>query len=304
MGKSQLKQIWGFLAAILFFSLILFFQSCAPIQNKKTTINSDEQINLFEESCVESSVSTAGIVQGQKVFSQDPESAKAVLLIIEFKNGDQKMCSSTLIAQNVLLTAGHCLDGARKIMAVFHADITCASGYRKASHAVMVKAAQLHPEYERHHHIKNEADENPDLALLLLAKPAPARFKPFKILDQFSELNSSLELYGYGVTGTFKEDSLTLRKAVITPSQAFVAEKNLIIDQQQKAGICQGDSGGAGYLKDANNIARVATINSIVFSKDNSEDLCDRNAGLVVVGHYKSWIHQVLNSWNIAAEID
>lgn len=292
---------WGTLSLLI---AVVMISGCAE---KKSTIAAhptESGFDYFSQEC--NPGHRAGIVGGQAVKAYDTDSNRSVLLIWEDSKGEQHLCSSTLIADQTLLTAAHCVNEAVKMQAVFYTDVTCDSGYQRSQHSINADKMIFHPDYKTDISNLGVFDENVDLALVHLERKAPERYPIFKIANSPETLTSDVYLYGYGVTGTFEKDPMMLRKTVIKRVDAkgepniLFSNKALFFDQQAGTGVCSGDSGGAGLMNDNGELV-VASVNSEVFNnnpEDGSTDLCKRYSKSIVVHHYiDSWILPTMAQW-------
>lgn len=147
------------------------------------------------------------------------------------------LCTGTLIAPRVVLTAAHCLDvfgpeGQYEVL--FGASLQDA-----AARFVVVIGAELHPEYDAATH------EN-DLALLRLAQPAPVTpvALPARALTS-ADVGLPARAVGFGVTHDAAapagiKRTGTLRVSAVT-DRAFRATGDPSM-------TCTGDSGGPVFL--------------------------------------------------------
>lgn len=307
MKTSNKQSGWGTFSLLI---MIVMISACA--EQKKTAQATDsilptvQEFDYFSQEC--NAGERAGIVNGQVVKQADPDANRSVLLIWEDKTGKQHLCSSSLIDNQTLLTAAHCVNEAVKMQAVFYTDVTCGSGYRRTQHAIKVDKTTFHPDYKSVSKETTVLDENPDLALVHLSKKAPANFPIYRISTSPESLTSELFIYGYGITGTFNHDSMLLRKGTVIrkdadgEDNAFFINKGLFFGQKNSPGLCSGDSGGA-VLMDDNGELVIASVNSEVFTEagDDTGDLCNNGAKTVVVYHYlESWIVPTMAQWGQA----
>lgn len=300
MKSSSKQKGWGTLNLLL---MVVMISACAEKKNPARAPESrfgqnSSESDYFSIECHPGQRS--GIVGGQAVRASDADSNRSILLIWEDANGQQSLCSATLIADQTLLTAAHCVNEAVKMQAVFYSDVSCESGYRRSQHSIAVDQMTAHPDYNTDIQSLNVLDENIDLALVHLAEKAPERFQIFRISKNPEDLTSNVFLYGFGATGTSKSDTMLLRKTVVERANIFFTNKALFFDQEDKTGVCSGDSGGAGLMEENGELV-IASVNSEVFNgdiTDSSTDLCNRNAKSIVVHHYlESWVIPTLAQW-------
>lgn len=293
MGTSKLHKGWGtFKLNISMYVFLGMVSSCA--ENKTSVRELEPTFDFFTEECVPAS----SIVGGEFVRPADLDSRNSVLLIWKDQKGGQGLCSSTLISERTLLTAAHCVNEAVQIQAVFYTDTSCRNGYRRSQHAIVAQEFKSHPEYVSDIKKLKFIDENPDVALVHLSKPAPAYYPIFRIHNSPETLTSDIFLYGYGVTSALTQDSMLLRKTTVLRQNIFFTNKAVFFDQENRTGVCRGDSGGAG-LMDENGELVVASVNSEVVAKSIVEDdYCNGYSKSIVVHHYKDWIQSIMNQWN------
>lgn len=263
-------------------------------------------IDIFTAKCVNAAqnayrpygLSMSSIVNGQKVQPTESGSELAVMLLIKDEKNNISTCSSTLINDTTLITAAHCVDSAQQIMAVFYTNVSCESGFDRLSHSVNGILAVPHPDYKNDSTIKSNADYNPDLALVFLEKQAPNTYPRFVIAQSPEKLKSDLYLYGFGKTASSDVSTMghiTLRKTKVAQANYQFVEGNLVIDQKDKTGICNGDSGGGALMLNQNNKFVLAAVNSLVFSFDKEiKDLCNDSSMLVALDRYKPWIEDTI----------
>ncbi|OAN14270.1 hypothetical protein A3K86_11880 [Photobacterium jeanii] len=139
------------------------------------------------------------------ITTQNDEIPWQVYLNISFPNDGTYVCGGVLVAQDVVLTAAHCLQngGTRasadniKVWAGINSIFSTTS-----SNAISVTAALQNSSY-------NASRFSNDIAILKLAQPAPANAKPILIAtsDQQRRANSEFS-NGYNAGGTSPENLL------------------------------------------------------------------------------------------------
>ena len=156
-------------------------------------------------------------------------------------------CSGTVIAPDVVLTAGHCVvfgplfEGFTEWGVTFDAVFTAASPVIRAT-------ARLHPDFNFRFPFPTADDPADffDMAVLLLERPVdliPAQLPPAGFLDRVGAMSGPLTVVGYGLPradaswderGTRRVGSVRLDR-VVGPVVATTPDPAL---------ICIGDSGG------------------------------------------------------------
>lgn len=210
--------------------------------------------------------------------------ARQSVMVLSSNGG---VCSAVVIADDVVLTAAHCVTGAAEHRVHFR-DGT-------GEPVLIVPSAKaVHPGYNA------KAVENRqrsiDLALVRIPEPLPARFERATLTTIKPAKDRDVTVGGYGLarqgdaktTGTFRTALLKVIEPY-GPSTILLWSKGTGI-----MGACQGDSGGPMALDQA-----VAAITSWSLAAKGSS--CGGLTQGVLVGPQRDWIDRTVKGWNRAA---
>lgn len=191
---------------------------------------------------------------------------------IETQN-PRSICTGTLIAPNVMLTAAHCVKGKYpdEVFVSFGQDI------QEDNWVIDVKDIQVHPRYAP---IAGTAVGSPhDVALVILSVdvlriPADLPNSPIR-------KGQDIRLEGYG---TQEDSTIGIKQCRIsTVLNAFDFDF-------ETAGACYGDSGGPAYI--GNTVVGITSYITFPTYKTSSPaiDKCKYTAIYMSVHEYLSWI--------------
>ncbi len=213
----------------------------------------------------------SGIMGGTLVDAKTQSESGTVALLILHQNADgdirTPICSGTLVAENVVLTAGHCLIATggfqlKGIFVLFGTEVDTVVKELQASNLANVRRVEdvsLHEGFTISPETKMLSN---DLALMLLDSKAPAGFKVTKIAtpEIFKALKagSQLSLTGFG-TESYSLDPKTKQpvssgsgvlrniddRAVLKISED---RTKIMLNQTDNKGACHGDSGGPAFI--------------------------------------------------------
>lgn len=183
------------------------------------------------------------IVGGTEVTSNDPI-AKSTVLIVGKINRASFICTGSILTQDLVLTAGHCLGqgGWAELTVYFR---TTANG--EGPSAKVIRQVRIHDTL-----LTTPMDQD-DLAILKLQSNIPQGFLPIEFLQDPSLLKdgTKVTLAGYGKTNP-DPDQLnglgTLRKVEQTVLQAQYGQKEILVNIRDR-GSCNGDSGGPAFIQ-------------------------------------------------------
>ncbi len=232
--------------------------------------------------------SAQAVIQGE--VSRDPDGARSFVVRIESTQGE--ICSGTLIAPDLVLTAAHCV-----MHRAGYSVIAVDRAFRQRR--IGVAAATMHPEFVP----GTTPEEQPgvDLALVKLAQPLGADFMP---LDPRSAgtigTGDAVGIAGFGVVAENRRNTArTLRQAqLVSIGSLQVANRVTVVTDRRRfaetagAGACLGDSGGpilsggpGGYR-----IVGVVSWSSGALQQNGRRTACGGFTALTPVAEHAGWI--------------
>ncbi len=206
--------------------------------------------------------------------------ARSTLMVLSDRGG---VCSGIVVAQDAVLTAGHCGTSAASLRIHWN-----------DGEPVLIEPAQVarHPAYVAG--AAQTRSRSVDMMLVRLPAPLPARFAPVA-LDQggLPRAGETVDVHGYGVTREGDARSTgRLRMAALPVVEPYGPGKILIWASRSGAGACQGDSGGP--MTRAGSDAVVAVT---AFASGNGAKGCGGLTQGVLVGPQRDWIDRTLAAW-------
>jgi hypothetical protein len=207
--------------------------------------------------------------------------ARQSVMVLSSNGG---VCSAVVLAQDVVLTAAHCVTGAAEHRVHFRDE---------AGEPVLIapSAKAVHPGYEPKAIAARR--RSIDLALVRIPETLPPRFESAMLTAAKPAKNNTATVGGYGLAreGDAKTTG-TFRTAPLTIVEPYGSSKILLWTQGTGAmGACQGDSGGPMALGEA-----IAAITS--WSSPAKGRSCGGVTQGILVGPQREWIDRTLKDWD------
>lgn len=225
---------------------------------------------------------SAGIIGGSEVRATDP-SALSTVGVYDKKN--RSTCSGSLIANDLVLTAAHCVNpNSNQLFVLFAKDFEV-SGQLNVSKMVAARRFERHSLFSPD---RAEGTDTFDLALIQLSSSAPAGYRAVSLSQDTNHVSQGVLIAaGYGFTnGLFRTGLGTLRQA---PLQFLKPHSKTEFETlQDDTGVCSGDSGGPLYQRIGSQWLQVG-----VASRVATKFLGCRNYAVYTrVDSYQDWIQE------------
>ncbi|MDA3642684.1 serine protease [Saccharopolyspora indica] len=197
-------------------------------------------------------------------------------------------CGASLIDEQWLVTAAHCVDGKKP------GDVR----YRIGTTDRTSGGELVEPDEFVTHPQSKQQQAGYDIALVHLSKPAQA--EPVEIASSAPQTGTELHLLGWGQTcATPKcgEPPVQLKELTTTTTEPanctgsdnpFDSSRELCIDNQEgKASACYGDSGGPAVVRNGSGYALVGAT-----SRGQAENCTEKPGIYTSVVAHADWISQ------------
>ncbi len=233
-------------------------------------------IALFSVCCVHATFALGG--KASSPAGADLE-AKSVMVL----GSRGSACSGVIIAPNIVLTAGHCVQGSPQLAVAYY------EGQTPVLKTVVQSA--INP-------------NGVDMALVRVIG-LPARFSPVLMVEN-TEIAARYIVAGFGLQAVRAEDSAgKLRKAEVenlplSATRILHLGGSGLSKEEMSAHlqVCKGDSGGGVFTTDMK-LAGVmfATYNTGVKQGDKWAAQCGNTAQAVRIEPQKAWIDGIMAKW-------
>lgn len=243
-----------------------------------------------------------GIVGGIEL-TQESELSKSVVLIRTREtsgndNEEFEICTGTPIANNIILTAAHCIGPVEKMDVLFSNDMKDTT-----AEVLQVESVLKHRLYSGENSFDLASDHvDDDIALIKIQGTIPLGYKTLGLANKpMRSKKFEVVSLGYGrstgVTNLPEGESYgegTLRMTV-TAGKNFNPRFNFFLsDQTSGSGVCHGDSGGPALTK-VDGEFQILGITKAIFSTNRTSasskvDGCKFSGMFMNIHYYQQWI--------------
>ncbi|QFU17086.1 S1 family peptidase [Microvirga thermotolerans] len=233
------------------------------------------------------------VVEGTPL--REPDGLRRSVVAVESSSGE--LCSGALVAQDLVLTAAHCMTdrAAYRIVAVNRAF---------KPQAVRVAAIAVHPTFVPG--TTPRTQPGVDLALLKLERPLGADFGPFDLRQaEGIPEGATVTVAGFGVLSErLKNSARTLRQtellavgAVQVANRVVIAADRNRLAETAGAGACRGDSGGPVLTRSQGGYRLSGIVSwSSGALRTNGPSACGGLTAVTSLADHMGWIRQATAS--------
>ena len=252
------------------------------------------------------------IIGGREVPSTDPLKYKIVLIYLRNTSQGASICTGSLLPDNIILTAAHCLVDVKKkdVVLVFGPNVQCAKD--KQCPTFGVKDMAIHEQYASRRKIEiklakakkkipqKSLSASVDLAVIKIDGQAPPEYQPFTRLGFPNTKPEEIVQVGFGATNALGEGMGHALRSTQKSITDLSTQKNLplIMVHQPDTGVCHGDSGGPLVMQNEFEAALTGVGDSVINKDPNPEKICSSAAVYTRVDMNLPWINAAIAKLN------
>lgn len=205
------------------------------------------------------------------------------------------VCSGVIVAQDIVLTAGHCVAGGRNVRVHFRDS---------SGEPILLEPAEIATHGGYNADAVEARQRSIDLGLIRLQDPLPTRFSPAPLsAARLPREGTPVTALGWGVskegeartTGTFRAADLVVVEPYGPGKLLLWAADPIGVGKRPGAGVCQGDSGGPIIRSDG------AVIAISTWAKGRGTSQCGLLTQGMLVAPQRGFIDGTLKRWGRTA---
>lgn len=224
------------------------------------------------------------VIAGTEMQGPEAISKSTVRLIMQFKESSGQ-CTGSLIAENIILTAAHCLDDGPKSVRI---DFYLAKGKFRS---VSASRYLIHSKRK-----SREGNERNDLALIYFKGGVPNGHSPIEMLidKETPEIDTLINISGFGMRNvelatyqeSDKDDSVLVSATLSIISK--LGDTLEFKDRVGKSSSCFGDSGGPAWIEVLGRPVLVGTSSFV------TPPMCMNTSFYTSIAYHSNWIKNAL----------
>jgi secreted trypsin-like serine protease len=219
----------------------------------------------------------AGLAPAYAINGGKNASAEIAAQTVQIVSTRGSICSAAVIARDLLLTAGHCVQPKASYAVSINEGLV--------PRVVQVARIVLHPNYDPHQFETRKP--SPDMAILKISEPLPARFHPARLATEraLPKPGDAFMLAGYGFSIDGDPDTMGKVRTVSLPAVGITGGimVRLSAGNGSSAGACTGDSGGPAFRGDT-----LAAVIGWINTPEGRN--CGSVTGATLVALQRDWI--------------
>lgn len=223
------------------------------------------------------------IIGGVDVKSSD-WIAKSTVSILD--SADNSYCSATLIANDIAVTAAHCIHDSDPAYLGFSVNVTQPQ-LLPTSRKLAIKKAVYHPQYNP---MTGAMTNLGDIGLIYFTDTLPTDYVAAEILPDNKKLvNGQLVVVaGYGLNDYEKNMGYgVLRKTTLTIDDKDFSSTEILLDSSKGTSDCSGDSGGPLFVNQNGK-------NYLLGADNWGDEFCKQFSVYVKINTYTKWIDDTI----------
>lgn len=195
------------------------------------------------------------------------------------------LCTASLIAKNMAVTAAHCVQGGSYApVMIFGPSVNSPASVQRP-----VVGTVVNPTWRSR---AGRGMDQGDIAVVKFGGGLPTGYKP-AVLDQADDVKRGEPaiLAGYGVSDARSHAGAgQLRKTTVSVANARRGKSEMIFDQSKGRGACHGDSGGPAYFQRGRRMVLGGVTNRSYPA--SAADDCAHKVVYTKVAAYRPWIEE------------
>jgi secreted trypsin-like serine protease len=211
---------------------------------------------------------SVSIVNGDSANRRE-KLARSVVALVAIQDGSEALCTGTILNDQSVLTAAHCIASPQEMLVVFGPNVKSAAPDKRRK----VLSYKRHP--------------TADLAIVHFTGGLPDGYSPVTLMNSGHSVRAGSEvlMMGYGVTDGLRHKGAGVLRE--TRSLVLNFTSNAIVTDGRQSSVCFGDSGGPAFVQsEGGEWSQVGVAHAV------SDQACDQASIHTRVFPYEAWIRE------------